>query len=32
MNATPVVRPPLVAIVDDDAAVRDSLTLLLRLH
>ena len=28
----PVVRPPLIAIVDDDAAVRDSLTLLLRLH
>lgn len=25
-------RPPLIAIVDDDAAVRDSLSLLLRLH
>ena len=31
MNAT-VLRPPFVAIVDDDAAVRDSLALLLRLH
>ena len=31
MNAA-MVRPPLVAIVDDDAAVRDSLALLLRLH
>jgi RNA polymerase sigma factor (sigma-70 family) len=30
MNVAP--RPPLVAIVDDDAAVRDSLSLLLRLH
>jgi RNA polymerase sigma factor (sigma-70 family) len=28
----PTLRPPLVAIVDDDAAVRDSLTLLLRLR
>jgi RNA polymerase sigma factor (sigma-70 family) len=28
----PIVRAPLVAIVDDDAAVRDSLTLLLRLR
>jgi RNA polymerase sigma factor (sigma-70 family) len=30
--SVPTLRPPLVAIVDDDAAVRDSLALLLRLH